>query len=144
MPTKTKTPAKKAAAKPAARKGNILEYLEKLPSPYKEMAIYNYHKQKFPQKNDKVDSLFAAIANAFDWEKTEQGNHFWDSVYDALSDGSEYPEIPDVTRTKIWSGIVPDYTIVVDKKKSIITVGCQEIDLEKFKQFVEEFNEFTN
>ncbi len=142
----TKTPAKKAAAKHAAPKGNILKYLEKLPSPYKEMAIYNYHKQKFPQINDKVSSLFDAIINGFEWCKTDQGDDFWQEVYDVsyYGTGCEYPEIPDTTKTKTWSGIVPDYNIVVDKKKSIITVGCQEIDLDTFKQFVQEFNEFTN
>jgi hypothetical protein len=134
-----KTPAKKAAAP----KGNILEYLEKLPSPYKEMAIYNYHKQEFSTKNNNAGSLYQALGNAFHWEETEQGNHFWDSLYDAISDGSEYPEIPNVTEAKTWSGIVPDYNIVVDKKKSKVIVGCQEIDLDTFKQFVEEFNEFV-
>ncbi len=136
-----KTPAKKAA-KPAAPKGNILEYLEEPPSPYKEMAVYNYHKL-CPNKNKVVRDIYDSVDSAFPWNKTEQGFSFWSSVQDAAEDKRySYPEIPDTTKAKIWSGVVPDYTIVVDKKKSKVIVGCQEIDLDTFKQFVQEFNEF--
>jgi len=139
--TPTKKPAKKAAAK-LAPKGNILEYLEKLPSPYKEMAVYNYHKF-CPDKKEVVLSLYFAVDYAFPWDETEQGYYFWSEVQDVPEEGGDYPEIPDKTKTKTWEDVVPDYEIVVDKKKSIITVGCQEIELEKFKQFVKEFNEFV-
>lgn len=142
--TPTKKPAKKAAAKPAP-KGNILEHLEKLPSPYKEMAVYNYHKQNYSSKYEHSYSLYSAISCAFEWGKTDQGESFWSNVQDATDEemDCDYPGIPDTTKTKTWEDVVPDYKIVVDKKKSIITVGCQEIDLEEFKQFVEEFNEFV-
>lgn len=76
----------------------ILEWLQELPSGYKERAISQYDpnfRTDVPPKNIKDALLFFS-----DWSDTKEGGAFWHQVFDHYFYNEEPPELPDEPKPK--------------------------------------------
>jgi len=58
----------------------ILEHLNTLPDGIKEKAIANYQQQDFANKKAHVRSSGDAVIGAFEWDRTPEGEDYWDCV----------------------------------------------------------------
>lgn len=116
------------------------EWLETLPSPYKELAVYNCLTIGHP--TGIAMNLRGAISGGFDWNKSAQGATFWNIIKNGCKNSNfVWPEIPDETKEKVLKGLC-DYDIVLDKKKNQVRVGCQTISRENALKIAAEFQNF--
>lgn len=127
------TPRKKttrSAITPSSKEDKALAYYEQLPTPYKQMAIYNRRKAPLDDFWATIDSLSSSLVYGFDWMKSPESDEFWQKVYNASNNGGKYPEIPDFSKIKILKGIAPDYDIVLDGNAGTVTVAGNTITKE--------------
>lgn len=99
VPTAKKVEAPKKKMAPKSTKPKMAHYktvITKLMiSPYKELALANIAKLKpFGKRYVKEDDLYGAIFNAFDWDVSDEGCAFWDTVANAIRYENKYPEAP--------------------------------------------------
>ena len=57
----------------------VKEWLETLPEPYRSQAIKN---NNYSGNNRQVRALADAIDSAFDWDITDEGQDYWEEVYE--------------------------------------------------------------
>jgi len=69
---------------------NVISWLEKLPSPYKEAALKNY--RLFPQKAGRSILNVGHAVEWFRWGKTPEGPDFWADVACFFDPQRGYPE----------------------------------------------------
>ncbi len=127
----------------------VVEWLEELPSPYKEMAVYCALKECV--SNEVITALEGEInegvrcsLSEFDWEATEQGYKFWNQVDDALLGQADYPEIPDPSKRKVLKGFFSgdydgDIELIIGEG---ITIDGMEIGAEKALELAAIIQEF--
>lgn len=132
------TPRKKVTP-PKPKVVTVLDQLETLPSPYKEMAIYAATKEG--SISYECESPYDAVGS-FSWKTTDSGENFWSDVCDAVENDSEYPEVPDRSKQKVLTDILPDYEIVLDKKAGELRAGCQTLSKETAIKLADEIIAF--
>lgn len=60
----------------------ILEALQKLPTPFKEMAIHNF--EKLGLFNAEYECAADCLMGAFKWADTSEGGDFWEAVHEEM------------------------------------------------------------
>lgn len=76
----------------------IKEWLSELPEPYKTQALTAYAIYPFPSSlNQSTDSLQSAVDEGFNWEKTEQGNEYWENLSGVINEGKLFPLFKPIT-----------------------------------------------
>ena len=69
-----------------------INWLKKLPEPYKSQAIENCKKDR-PYSGDCINSsLWGALAGSFVWKETPHGGEYWKAVSNAIENNSFNPE----------------------------------------------------
>ena len=58
----------------------ILQWLEGLPNPYNNQAIWNATNHAPNALNEKVDSMSDALLWAFEWDETKEGEDYWSKI----------------------------------------------------------------
>lgn len=115
------------------------EWLETLPSPYRELAVYNAIQQNV---NKDITPHVCGALHKISWNDTEQGQDFYRQIYYGHNNPNFiWPQIPDKTKEKTLKGLC-GYDIVMDKKKNEVRVGCQIISCENALKIAAEFNSF--
>lgn len=64
----------------------ISEWLQGLPTPYRELALDNFKKQDMGD-TARPSIACIALASAFDWYVSEEGYSYWSDVFDRLATG---------------------------------------------------------
>jgi hypothetical protein len=79
----------------------IKDQLERLPEPYRSLALKRTLEQACHKLNQKSElSVHMALYMAFKWHLTPEGEDFWDAVYDwakahFYADNPQLPPIPE-------------------------------------------------
>lgn len=79
-----------------AESKSILSWLQEIPNEtVRKQAIENYNNadvewvSRFHDR--KVDNVYSAIVNAFDWSKTPQGDMYWNNYVNGISEPETEP-----------------------------------------------------
>lgn len=137
---------KPTAKKPAAKKFTVIDALELLPSPYKELAIYNANKQKVGGLTVNSKEKNTSILYALEYivpEDTEQGEEFWNGLFNAIECRDKYPEIPDGTKKRVICDIL-ECNVILHKDEGLTYDGdnCSPEEAVKLaKQIIEFFEQ---
>lgn len=71
------------------------EHFENLPAPYRELALKNL--DKYPLSLDTQENLLDSIAHSFSWLNSNEGEEFWERVYEFYNNRrANLPKLPYV------------------------------------------------
>lgn len=73
---------------------SIEKYLNELPKGYKEKALRAYKEAPLRPLSNVLNTK-TALLHGINWKNTQEGNEFWEKVYEALKEGKELKTIEE-------------------------------------------------
>lgn len=93
---------------------DAIEFLKKLPEPYRSQAIENYEKETslgYIKERKTCSNISNSIICGFSWKKSNQGAEYWCDIHDISLNGEfdQYMKFEESDPTTIEIDFVTEY-----------------------------------